>query len=786
MDNNKSPGNYGLSKELYVKFWGKLNVYLFQSLLQGKRKGELSTSQRQAVIKLLEKKGRDKRLIKNWRPISLLNVDAKLLTKTLANKMKNVLPNLIKSDQTAYVANRFIGESARLISDIIEMTKKLNIGGYLLTVDIEKAFDSMDHTFLFAVLEKFGFGESFIQWIRVILKNQESCVINGGKTTGYFSLYRGARQGDPISAYLFILVLEIVFISIRSNGNIKGIKIFGNSYKLTAFADDTTFFIKNKESVECLLESFQTFSKFSGLKPNASKCEICGIGTKRGEYVALCGMKQVNLNSASVKILGIHFSYDENVIKEKNFLEIIKMIENIVHVWKMRNLTIMGKITIFKTIILSKIVYITFLSNIPKIIIDKLENIQKTFLWDGKRPKIKHTTLIGSYEKGGLNGVDIKSRLCALQLSWIRRLFDNNDHAWKLIPNYLIKKHFGNKEFFFPNCDVKIPDELPLFYRNMILLWCKVSYCKPVTATCVYTQRVWHNIFIQINNTSIFYKQFAHKGVFFVKDFYNGNGELQTWEEFRQHYDCLENMYFTWRQIVGSIPVSWKQMINNDKGNTIHSGIYDQHLIRVTRQLTIAKMTSKEFYNIMIANVFVKPTSERTLTNLLNIDNINWSKIYTLSGEITLDTYSRMFMFKLNHNILYLNKSLTRMGILNNSLCSFCNISDETPLHLFYECNNSTQIWSEMQLHFRNTLHLPDLTPQSALLGFFELVHDRVIINHLLLIFKITLYNNRKNKNCILQNVLGNISKIKNIESEITLNNERQHNFHLTKWANVF
>ena len=114
------------------------------------------------------------------------------------------------------------------------------------------------------------------------------------------------------------------------------------------------------------------------------------------------------------------------------------------------------------------------------------------------------------------------------------------------------------------------------------------------------------------------------KESFFVKDFYNGNGELQTWEEFRQHYDCLENMYFTWRQIVGSIPVSWKQMINNDKGNTAHSGLYDQHLIRVTRQFTKAKVTSKEFYNIMIENVFVKPTSERTLTNLLNIENIKW------------------------------------------------------------------------------------------------------------------------------------------------------------------
>ena len=82
--------------------------------------------------------------------------------------MKNVLPKLIKSDQTAYVANRFIGESARLISDILEITKELQIGGYLVAIDIEKAFDSMDHVFLLAVLEKFGFGKSFICWIEVI------------------------------------------------------------------------------------------------------------------------------------------------------------------------------------------------------------------------------------------------------------------------------------------------------------------------------------------------------------------------------------------------------------------------------------------------------------------------------------------------------------------------------------------------------------------------------------------------------------------------------------------
>ena len=156
MENDKSPGNDGLTKEFYEAFWDDISQPLFLSLLKAKDKKKLSSSQRQAVIKLLEKKGRDKRYIKNWRPISLLNIDTKLLTKTLASRLKLVLPKLIKSDQTAYVSNRFIGESSRLISDILEVTKGMNISGYLLAIDIEKAFDSMNHTFLFSVLKKFG------------------------------------------------------------------------------------------------------------------------------------------------------------------------------------------------------------------------------------------------------------------------------------------------------------------------------------------------------------------------------------------------------------------------------------------------------------------------------------------------------------------------------------------------------------------------------------------------------------------------------------------------------
>ena len=183
----------------------------------------------------------------------MLNTDLKILSKALATKLKCILLSLITSQQTAYVQNRCIREAGRLISDILDVSDKLNIDGYLVTVDIEKAFDSLDHEFLLVVLKKFGFGNYFIDWIK-ILTNQESCVINGGSTTWYFKL----EKGDPISAYLFIIFLEIIFAMIKSNLNIKGLTIFNHNYLYTAYADDTTFFLNNQKSIRKLMKTFDS------------------------------------------------------------------------------------------------------------------------------------------------------------------------------------------------------------------------------------------------------------------------------------------------------------------------------------------------------------------------------------------------------------------------------------------------------------------------------------------------------------------------------------------------
>ena len=136
---------------------------------------------------------------------------------------------------------------------------------------------------------------------------QETCVLNDGFTTKYFNLEKGALRGDPISAYLFILALEILYLLIKNNSSIKGIKVFDYVSLYVAYADDSTFFLKDLASVKKLLDIFSYYSKYSGLKPNFSKCEIDGIGFLKGVEVAVSGIKCVNLKINTIKTPRINF-----------------------------------------------------------------------------------------------------------------------------------------------------------------------------------------------------------------------------------------------------------------------------------------------------------------------------------------------------------------------------------------------------------------------------------------------------------------------------------------------
>ena len=199
--------------------------------------------------------------------------------------------------------------------------------GILFSADFEKAFDSIEHTFIFATLESFGFGPQFIQWVRTFLKNAESCVMDDGHSTGYFSLTRGTRQGDPLSAYPFILRVETLFSQIRENPDIKGIRIGTEEIKLSAYADDADFLTHDVKSLELIFHTCKTFQSFSSLKLNLEKSEAFWIGAKRGSNETPTNCKWININCNAIHSLGIFNSYDTDLEDKLNFLDNLKSIK---------------------------------------------------------------------------------------------------------------------------------------------------------------------------------------------------------------------------------------------------------------------------------------------------------------------------------------------------------------------------------------------------------------------------------------------------------------------------
>ena len=174
-----------------------------------------------------------------------------------------MLGSCISSDQNAYLKGRYISNNVRLIDDVISYMQRHKKSGIILFLDLEKAFDKVNRDFLYRVLEKFEFGDKFISYIKVLYSNAHSCIMNNNWQSVYFPLKRGLRQGCPISALLFILVIEVLAIDLKQCQKIKGIDLMGDTetveIKISQFADDTTIFIADEQSLNTVMEKIESF-----------------------------------------------------------------------------------------------------------------------------------------------------------------------------------------------------------------------------------------------------------------------------------------------------------------------------------------------------------------------------------------------------------------------------------------------------------------------------------------------------------------------------------------------
>ena len=230
MKNNKTPGSDGFPADFFKIFWNKLKIFVLRSLNYSFEQSELSVTMRHCIISCLPKGTKPREFLKNWRPISLLNVTYKICSSAIALRIRSTIDPLISSTQSGFLQNRFIGESTRLIYDVMHYCENHNIDGLLMLIDFEKAFDSVSWNFMYQVLDFFNYGKDIISWIKLFNHNINASILQCGHLSESFPIQRGCRQGDPISSYLFILCAQILYLMVTNNMDIKGITIGTHDY----------------------------------------------------------------------------------------------------------------------------------------------------------------------------------------------------------------------------------------------------------------------------------------------------------------------------------------------------------------------------------------------------------------------------------------------------------------------------------------------------------------------------------------------------------------------------
>jgi len=451
---DSAPGQDGIPYSVYKQYWKMLGKFIKEAWDHSIQTGKMPPSHIETIITLLPKEGKNLKEIKNWRPIALSNCDAKIITKALATRMAKVLNDIIDSSQTAYIPGRSVMDNIRCNMYVKKYCRENKLDAILTSLDAKKAFDSVNHKYIDKVLEKYGFGDEFRKYFRVLYSNLKSRIMVNGHLTEDFNIGRGVKQGDALSCGIFILCIDPLLRNINNNQKIKQIVIPVNkdgkvlAHKASGYADDIAIISKNdRESVKEIFNEYQRLTKLSGLELNAEKTEILQLNTDeiKGYDINYEGKLNEIQCVDKIKICGIDFCRDTNDEYKLNVLDKINKFEYKLKPWLNRHLTLEGKILLIKTFGLSQLIYNMQCINFEETQIRDIEKKMFFFLWaKGQETKyaidrIKRKVLKNDYENGGLKMTDVECLDKALKLRQYIRA-NNSNHCIKLIQEKCINE----------------------------------------------------------------------------------------------------------------------------------------------------------------------------------------------------------------------------------------------------------------------------------------------------------------------------------------------------------
>jgi len=435
---NKAPGTDGIPFEFYIKFWDVIGVHFLQMMNCVLDKRKLQPSQGRAAIRLVPKIPTPSK-ITDYRPISLLNTDYKLIASVLAFRLRKSLPNSLDSHQKGGVPGRHIFDSLCLIRDVIDNTgrKSKEVSSLkpaaIIAYDLEKAYDLVNRDVLWEVMTAMGYPPLFVDWLKTLYSITELCPLNGNDIVGTVDNAQSVRQGCPLSVHLFALYIEPLLVCL-SRG-IDGIDHYGKRIKVRAYVDDLVVFVSSMKDVRRACEIILEFCAWTNARINKGKTKLLGLGTwtlkvfsqtvvaqsakapSDNTEVNVSFPSRSNINQTllkrkwpfdwitqveELKILGIIFSPETKTTIKNNWQRQFKIIQKILIKNTHRHFTFYGRVLFIKQHVLSQLIHIAHVLPCNKTQALLLQQKCNKFLWAQRREHPPLFVLIRPRLQGGL------------------------------------------------------------------------------------------------------------------------------------------------------------------------------------------------------------------------------------------------------------------------------------------------------------------------------------------------------------------------------------------------
>ena len=473
----RAPGLDGLPAEFYKAFWPLLGPGLLRVFQESLADKVLPISCRRAVLTLLPKKG-DLGCIKNWRPVSLLCADYKILAKALATRLRTVMAPVTGPEQSYCVPGRTIHDNLFLLRDLLTASDLFGLDVGLLSLDQEKAFDRVDHTYLFRTLEAFGFGPLFVGALRVLYRDTSSLLKVNSVLCAPFPARRGIRQGCPLSGMLYALAIEPLLHALRRR--LSGVALppavgpsLAPPLRLSAYADDVTVFLNTQEDVEALTACQRAYERASSARINWAKSDTLLLG----EWLATTPPALpggLSWRREGLKILGVFLGPPAFMARNWDGLEEgVKARLQRWH-WRLPSLSYRGRVLIVNNLVAASLWHRCAVLDPPEDLLERLQRLLVDFFWDG-RHWLPRPVLYLPVTEGGQSLVDLASRVVSFRLQALQRLLYSEERpAWQHLACRFLQRVGAlgfDRELFLLDLTLLNWAVLPAFYRSVVRAW---------------------------------------------------------------------------------------------------------------------------------------------------------------------------------------------------------------------------------------------------------------------------------------------------------------------------